>query len=387
MTVKDQTALSNNSNVANTKYVDTAISALSSVYQTISGMSAYLTSATASATYATIANYVSNASLSSTLTSYLLTATASATYATIANYVSNASLSSTLTSYQTISGMSAYLSTATASATYATIANYVSNASLSSTLTSYQTISGMSAYLTTATASATYGAKAIANTWDLLQTFTLGITTGTITSPAIGSSIAIGDNQTTGTMTIGTGATRSGSIGIGANSCAVNVGGVLNPQQGITLSADKRITFSTNTANPTATSTILGSVYTGTYVGASTGLTSGADFVVSQITSVPIGVYVATGASSITSSTAPFTCQTPRMQIKNFTATTYHACLQLPTFTVATATEKISMSCAGIVEVSAVSTIQLVVNVVFSSPAIRNTGDTGNFNFRLVRIG
>ena len=257
MTVKDQTALSNNSNVANTKYVDTAISALSSVYQTISGMSAYLTTATAS------------------------------------------------TTYQTISGMSAYLTTATASATYATISSLSSYLTTATASTTYQTISGMSSYLTTTNASTIYGAKAIANTWALLQTFTLGITTGTITSPAIGSSIAIGDNQTTGAMTIGTGATRSGSIGIGANSCAVNVGGILNAQQGVVLSAGKFITYTTHPASVAPAINQLGYI-----TPSANGLTAIGTFAAndgctnaSQGLTIGTGTWLVSGQTSITTTT------------------------------------------------------------------------------------
>jgi hypothetical protein len=78
-------------------------------------MGAYLTSATASATYATIAS----------LSDYLTTAAASATYATIASlsdYLTTATASST---YQTIADMANYLTSATASATYQTIADMV----------------------------------------------------------------------------------------------------------------------------------------------------------------------------------------------------------------------------------------------------------------------
>ena len=169
MTVKDQTALSNNNNVANTKYVDTAISALSLVYQTIAGMSGYLTDAVASATYATIAS--------------------------------------------------------------------LSN----------------------------YGAKASLNTWDLLQTFTSGISSQSIVAPTIANpvslyttntgaitigsgatttgignytflandinhisptnAIVIGLSQTNGALNLGTNPARTGNINIGANSMSVKFGG------------------------------------------------------------------------------------------------------------------------------------------------------------------
>jgi microcystin-dependent protein len=57
--------------------ISTAISGLSSVYQTISGMSSYLTTSTASSTYQTISG----------MSSYLTTATASSTYSTLTNQV------------------------------------------------------------------------------------------------------------------------------------------------------------------------------------------------------------------------------------------------------------------------------------------------------------
>ena len=282
MSVKDQTAGSNNGYVANTKYVDTAISALSLVYQTIAGMSAYLTTASASSTYQTLAG----------MSSYLTTASASSTYQTLAGmsaYLTTATASST---YQTLAGMSAYLTTATALATYLTIATASST---------YQTIAGMSAYLTTATASATYatiaslanyGAKATTNTWALLQTFTAGISTYSITGAVAGTAVALfntttgvidfgssgqinvgnyrfdggslgrgtagggisfGDTQTTGTMDLGTNAGRSGAIGIGANSCAVNVGGILNANQGLVLGGTSFITTAGGAAFPSAT--------------------------------------------------------------------------------------------------------------------------------------
>jgi len=84
---------------------------LDTIYQTISGMSSYLTTATASSTYQTIAD----------MTNYLTTATASSTYQTIAgmtNYLTTATASST---YQTIAGMSSYLTTATANSTFASL--------------------------------------------------------------------------------------------------------------------------------------------------------------------------------------------------------------------------------------------------------------------------
>ena len=107
--------ISNNKHLSTKEYVDSAISGLSLVYQTISGMSSYLTSATASSTYATIAS----------LGSYLTSATAGTTYQTISgmtNYLTTASASST---YATIASLGDYLSTADAAGTYSTLTNEV----------------------------------------------------------------------------------------------------------------------------------------------------------------------------------------------------------------------------------------------------------------------
>lgn len=398
MTVKDQTALSNNSNVANTKYVDTAVSALSSVYQTITGMSAYLTTATALATYATIvslsdygAKAVANTwDLLQTFTTGINTYSISGAVASTA-----VSLFNTTTGTITLGSSSStnrignlQISSFGLNPTTATNSMYVGGAQfvVGAELGIGASV-GRLGPINIGTGQPSGAITSIGNTANTNKIGSFQMIGNTIENQTATSAINFGDNQTTGAMTIGTEATRSGSIGIGANSCAVNVGGVLNAQQGIVLSANKRITFSTNTANPTATSTILGSIYTGSYTAMSANLTSGADYVVSSITSVPIGIYVATGCSSITSSTAGAVATTPRIQIKNGTAGTYHGCLQLPTFTVPVGDQKTSMSCSAVLEVSAVSTIQLVVNAVFSSPAIRNTGDATNFNFRLVRIG
>jgi hypothetical protein len=139
---------------------------INTIYQTIAGMSSYLTTAIASSTYQTIAG----------MSSYLTTATASSTYQTIAgmsSYLTTATASST---YQTISGMSSYLTTATASSTY-------------------QTIAGMSSYLTTATASSTYQTIAGMVNYALLAspTFTGIPTAPTATTGTTGTQIATCD--------------------------------------------------------------------------------------------------------------------------------------------------------------------------------------------------
>lgn len=76
----------------------------------------------------TLANYVTNSSLASTLAGYVTTGT-------LANYVTNASLASTLASYVTNASLSS------------TLANYVTNASLSSTLAGYVTNGSLSSQL------------------------------------------------------------------------------------------------------------------------------------------------------------------------------------------------------------------------------------------------
>jgi len=110
---------------------------VNSNYQTISGMSNYLSTSTASSTYQPISG----------MSNYLLSSTASSTYqpiSSMSNYLSTSTASST---YQPIANMSNYLSTSTASSTYqpiSSMSNYLSNTTASST---YQTISGMSNYI------------------------------------------------------------------------------------------------------------------------------------------------------------------------------------------------------------------------------------------------
>ena len=100
---------------------------ISTIYQSVSGMSYYVTSALASSTYHPI----------SLMSSYLTTTIASSTY-------------------QTIADMSSYLTSATASSTYQSISlmtDYLTAVVASST---YQTISNMSNYITTALATKHY---------------------------------------------------------------------------------------------------------------------------------------------------------------------------------------------------------------------------------------
>ena len=133
------------------------ISNASSTYATTSSLSNYLTTANASSTYATKAtntfsglqtlnggltvsgtitlpsNSISTSSING-ISNYLTTATASSTYATttsLSNYLTTATASST---YATSSSLSSYLTTATASSTYATKAI--------NTFTGLQTLNG-----------------------------------------------------------------------------------------------------------------------------------------------------------------------------------------------------------------------------------------------------
>lgn len=179
-------------------------------YQPISGMSSYLTTASATSTYAPKA--------SPTFTG---TVTIPAG-ASISGYLTSATATST---YQTISGMSSYLTTASAS-------------------TTYQTQAGMSLYLTTTSASTTYAPKAS-------PTFT-----GTVTIPA-GASISgylttstaastyapINSPTFTGTVTIPAGASISGYLT--ATSAA-----------GTYLSQTNAATFYATKASPTFTGTV-----------------------------------------------------------------------------------------------------------------------------------
>jgi len=124
-------------------------------YQPLSGMSSYLTTASATSTYAPKDSPTFTGTVTipagASISGYLTTATATSTYQTISgmsSYLTTATASST---YQTQAGMSSYLTTASASSTYATKA--------SPTFTGTVTIpagASISGYLTTATAASTY---------------------------------------------------------------------------------------------------------------------------------------------------------------------------------------------------------------------------------------
>ena len=179
-------------------------------YQPLSGMSSYLTTSSATATYAPKA--------SPTFTG---TVTIPAG-ASISGYLTSATATST---YQTISGMSSYLTTASASSTY-------------------QTQAGMSSYLTTASAASTYATKAS-------PTFT-----GTVTIPA-GASISGYLTTATATSTYApiNSPTFTGTVTIPANA---SISGYLTTTSaaGTYLSQTNAATFYAPKASPTFTGTV-----------------------------------------------------------------------------------------------------------------------------------
>lgn len=220
-------------------------------YQTLSGMSSYLTTASATSTYAPKASPTFTGTVTipagASISGYLTSATATSTYQTIAGMSSYLTTANAATTYQTQSGMSSYLTTSSASSTYATkssptftgtvvipagasISGYLTTASASSTYapiasptftgtvtipagasisgyltsgtaaTTYQTISGMSSYLTTANAASTYLTIANAGATYLTQS-------------SASSTYAPKANPTfTGTVTIPAGANISGYL-------------------------------------------------------------------------------------------------------------------------------------------------------------------------------
>jgi hypothetical protein len=117
-----------------------------SIYQTIASMpslAGYLTSSLAATTYQTISGMSSYQLISSmpSLTGYLTSSLAASTYQTISG-MSSYLLSSVATStYQTISGMSSYLTTANAASTYLTQTNAATLYEPVSSITNYATLS------------------------------------------------------------------------------------------------------------------------------------------------------------------------------------------------------------------------------------------------------
>ena len=109
----------------------------------------------------TLANYVTNSSLASTLAGYVTTGT-------LANYVTNASLASTLASYVTNASLSSTLANYVTNASLSsTLSNYVLNATLSSTLANYVLATTLSStlanYVNLAGAQTITGSKTFSN--------------------------------------------------------------------------------------------------------------------------------------------------------------------------------------------------------------------------------
>jgi len=140
-----------------------------STIATVSGLSSYLTAATAATTYLGISADAANAlklggqlpayyATSTSLSTYLTTAAATSTYATIASLSAYATTAS-LSAYATTASLSAYATTASLSAyaTTASLSAYLTTATATST---YATTASLSAYLTTATATSTYATTA-----------------------------------------------------------------------------------------------------------------------------------------------------------------------------------------------------------------------------------
>ena len=177
----------------------------------------------------------------------------------------------------------------------------------------------------------------------------------------------------------------TGAIAIGSTTSSIIMNGMITSNSGITFGVNDYIYFGTNTENPPATTTVLGSVFTGTYLGAGNALTSGNDYVVSTLTNVPIGVYIGTGCSSISSSTNNWSAREAKIQIVN--GVIVYGSFQLASFTGTTALDKLALSCCGIIAITSISTISLIVNATFTTPVIRNIVGNQQFNFRLVRIG
>jgi hypothetical protein len=234
-TTQTATAGSNDTKITTTAYIFNALSD-------------YLTSATASATYATL----------SSLSAYLTTATASATYATI-------------------SSLSSYLTTATASTLYYT-KSYIELyfLSRSEAMITYATIDTVTTdYLSKASAIATYAPLAAPSFIDSITVADGGITitnggltltnalmlikAGLVGPATNGVSFGLCSTQTTGILNIGTGArTTTGTINIGTGA-----GGTLNPINvgsgsstialNGTVSLNKALTLPTVSVTPTAT--------------------------------------------------------------------------------------------------------------------------------------
>ena len=191
---------------------------ISTIYQTLGGMSSYITSS----------------SLATTLTSYLTTATASTTYQTTAN-MSNYLTTATASSTYAPKASPTFTGTATAPTINATTALQVNGTNIN---TIYQTIANMSSYLTTTTASTTYAPLASPA---LTGTATAAniTATGTITAPTINATTTLQINGVSATTALlvrpwaqgyvpSAGTTVTNQVGLKTASCSKGGTGIYN---------------------------------------------------------------------------------------------------------------------------------------------------------------
>jgi hypothetical protein len=174
----------------------------------LSDMSNYLTTTAAASTYATkaaLSNSITAATIANTDAAQNITVSVSGngTYSTLSinyanlltklnGYLTTASASST---YQTIAGMTSYLTTTAAASTYQTIASMTSYLTTAAAASTYQTIANMTNYLTTTAAASTYlAASTAASTYQTIAGMSSYAAlasptfTGTATAPTINAS-------------------------------------------------------------------------------------------------------------------------------------------------------------------------------------------------------
>jgi hypothetical protein len=149
-------SLSNYLTIASASATYLTLITASTTYATIASLSNYLTTASASATYLTLISASTTYATIASLSAYLTTTSAASTYATIASLSAYLTTASAASTYATITSLNAYLTTALASTTYATIASLSSYLTTTSAASTYATIASLSAYLTTASASSIY---------------------------------------------------------------------------------------------------------------------------------------------------------------------------------------------------------------------------------------
>jgi hypothetical protein len=108
----------------------------SNTYQTISGMTNYITS---SSLTTTLSNYITSSSLTTTLSNYI---TSSSLTTTLSNYITSSSLTTTLSNYITSSYLASTLSSYVSTSLFdTTLSNYTPLTVLSANLNNYLTIS------------------------------------------------------------------------------------------------------------------------------------------------------------------------------------------------------------------------------------------------------